>query len=325
MILYFYGVDTLRSRRYLEQSVAQFRRARDQRGYNVVRLDGKTTEAGRLLSEFTAAPFLALKRLVVVENILSAKDTAFLEQTQTYLSGGHLPDTTVVIFWQGEAPGKTSEAKALQALLAKEQYAREFASLTGAKLTDWIRAEAAERGAVVSPAAAAYIAENSGGDMWLIGTLIDVLRAYTAGAAIEPKDAAVFLPKKLDDNIFSLTDALAAGNCKTALTLLYEQRRLGEDDQKIFPLIVWQFRVLLILADALEREPGLPSDALAAKTGLKPFVVRKNLAIVRKFSLAELQAAYRQLLTIDRQTKTGQADQSVLLDVFAVSRGGGGR
>ena len=78
MIIYIYGEDTFRSRNYLKQQVERFKKERDPQGMNVVVLDGQKVESRRLWNEITAAPFLAEKRLVIVQNILSSKDVGLL-------------------------------------------------------------------------------------------------------------------------------------------------------------------------------------------------------------------------------------------------------
>ena len=55
---------------------------------------------------------------------------------------------------------------------------------------------------------------------------------------------------------------------------------------------------------------------MAKKLELHPFVVKKSLPFVKRYSLAEFKAVYDELLMIDIQTKTGQGDQSLLLDIF---------
>lgn len=315
MILYIYGADTYRSRQYLRESIEQFIKTRDPQGYNVARFDGQTDDLGKILAAFKSAPFLAEKRMAVIENILDRQDEADLEIVAQWLKDKTIPESTVAIFWQGETVGKSKAAKTLQTLLAKEKYAREFSALAGARLSDWLHKEVAARGGAISPPAVQFLTANAS-DSWELNSLIDQLIAYAKGAVITPDLVQIFMEIKLDDNVFSLVDAIVRGHRQKALQLLEYQRRLGEEDGKIFGLVVWQFRVLLELGDLLERESALTSAGLAERTGLNPFVVRKNIAVARATPLARLQGIYRQLFTLDRQIKTGVAPQSWLFDLF---------
>jgi DNA polymerase-3 subunit delta len=81
-------------------------------------------------------------------------------------------------------------------------------------------------------------------------------------------------------------------------------------------MILRQFRILLELRDLFERDDAMRSDDLAKRLGLHPFVVKKTLPFIKRFTLTQLKTAYEQLLDFDIKTKTGQGDQSVLLDVL---------
>ncbi len=318
MLLYFYGPDTFRSRQHLKQSIAQFKKQRDQAGYNVVVLDGKKVEPTKLVAELRAAPFLAEKRLVVIENILSSSDKSLLQQLAEVISDHKIPESTNAIFWQGETLSKVKEAKELQEHLSHEKYAQEFAPLTGPKLTAWIHKEVTSRGGAAQDTAAAFLATNAGHDMWLLNSLIDQLVAYSS-SAITVDHVKLFVEEKIDDSAFAMIDAIISGNKKLAFTLLTAQRRLGEEDGKLFGLLIWQLRVMLEIADLLASEPGITSDVVARELGVHPFVVKKNFAAAKKYSLSRLRQAYADLLTIDVKTKTGQADQGLLMDMFVAS------
>jgi DNA polymerase-3 subunit delta len=113
-----------------------------------------------------------------------------------------------------------------------------------------------------------------------------------------------------------MVEALIAGNHEQCFKLLGEQRRQGEEEIKLFGLVLWQFRTLLSVSDLLEREGNLASDAIASRLKIHPFVAKKNMALTKRFSLARLEALYAELLEIDTKTKSGQADPGLLMDLF---------
>ncbi len=319
MIIFLHGADTFRSRQYLRQSIEKFKRDRDPQGYNVVLLDGQKEKAGRILSEMVAAPFLAERRLVVVNNVLASSDKELLQELADRVKNHRLPESNIIIFWQGEALSKVKEAKELQGILAKEKYAQEFAPLTGAKLSAWVKNEVEGRGGKIEDQALAYLCQNGGHDLWFLNSTIDQLVAYQRNGAITFAAVQLFLEEKVDDNAFNMVDAIVAGNHKLAFKLLEEQRRQGEEESRLFGLLVWQFRIILEMADALEREGSVSSEILAKKLGIHPFVARKNMAIAKRYPLRKIEQMYERLLDIDIKTKTGQADQSLLIDLFVGS------
>jgi len=316
MVIYIYGEDTFRSRQYLREQIERFKQTRDPQGYNVVFVDGKKSEPGKVLSEIISVPFLAEKRLVVVENILSTSDKEMLAEIIERVKDKKIPETNIVIFWQGENLGKVKEIKEMDALLKKEKFAQEFALLVGAQLSGFINSETKKRGAKISNAAVNYLAQNVAGDMWFLNSLLDQLTAYAGEKEIQIADVNLFLDEKVDDNAFNMVEAVVSGNKKQAYKLLQEQRRLGEDDFKIFGLIVWQFRILMQMRSLFEQQDNISSDLMAAQLGLHPFVVKKNLAIVKRFNKKQLTNIYDQLLGMDFKAKTGQGEMGLMLDLF---------
>ena len=323
MIIYIYGEDTFRSRQYLKEQVEKFKIARDPQGYNVVFLDAAKDEAGRLLSEIVSAPFLAEKRLIVIENILQANDE-ILEEIKTRVANKKIPESNVVIFWQGEKSVTKGKAKKnvladeLEQVLLKEKYIQEFAKLSEDKLLVWAMQELKKMNAKISRPAAIFLVRNAGGDMWALSGLLNQLALYAGDKEIGLSDVQLFVEEKADDNVFNLVEAIVSGNRKQAFKLLADQENLGEDKFKIFGLVVWQFRLLLQLRSLFEVEDGLTSDKAASQLKIHPFVAKKNWAVVKKYSLAKLKEIYDQLLDIDIKTKTGQGDQSMLIDLFVV-------
>jgi DNA polymerase-3 subunit delta len=318
MIIYIYGEDTFSSRHYLAQQIERFKKERDPQGMNVVILDGQKETSGRLWSEITAAPFLAEKRLVVIQNLLSNKDADTLESFIRGIKENKLPEKNVIIFWQGEAVGKTKIAQELQKLLAKEKWAKEFASLVGPAMASWIKTEVVSRGGTINMQALNYLAQHTGGDMWYANSLVDQLVAYSNKKEISLGDAQLFLEEKADDNIFNMVDAIVVGNRKLAFKLIEDQRRLGQEDGYLFSMIVRQFRILISMRDLFNREENISSDSMAKALELHPFVVKKSLPLIKRFSLDKLKDIYKQLLDLDIKTKTGHADQSWLIDLFVV-------
>ena len=316
MIIYIYGEDTFRSRNYLKQQVERFKKERDPQGMNVVFLDGQKVESSRLWNEITAMAFLAEKKMIVIHNILSTKDVDLLESLIEGIKDKKIPEKNIVVFYQSETIGKTNLAKDLQKILAKEQWAKEFGNLSGFELNSWIKTEVAQRGGTINQSAIAYLSQNAGKDTWYADSLMDQLVAYANGREISLADAQLFLEEKVDDNVFNMVDAIVIGNRKLAFKMIEEQRRLGEEDGMIFGMVLRQFRILISMRDLFNRQENITSDTMAKMLDLHPFVAKKSLPFIKKYSLDKLKDIYNQLLEIDIKTKTGLADQSLLIDLF---------
>ncbi len=320
MIIFFYGEDTFRSRTRLREQIKRFKDARDPAGYNVVFLNAKSADIDRVQGELVVAPFLAEKRMVVIDNILSISDKKLLAALIEMVREKKVPESTVAVFWQGETVGKTNEAKELLELLKKEKYAEDFTLLPPLQMRSWVAAEIATQGGKINGKGLDALVAVGGSDMWLLDGMVRQLVAFANGAEITAANISLFAPESTDDNVFALTDALAAGNSALAIRLLSEERRAGLEDGYIFAMIVRQFRIILQLRAALEESKQVSSEVLAKRFSIHPFVVKKSLPIAERYSLEELTCVFQALLHIDEQTKTGRGDQSLLVDMFTLSR-----
>ena len=324
MILFLYGSDTYRSRAHLKKIIEKFKHDRDPQGLNVVRLDcalpsygfgeAKKEEQGGIWGEILAAPFLAERRLAVLENLLVSKHQDLMAEIGKKIKDNDFPDSTVLVFWEGVDTFKTKAVKTLFEVLNKQKYSQKFDELKGVRLSAWITEEMNARGGEIESAAVQYLAQNGGGDMWRLSALLDQLLAHHTPITLA--DVQLFLDEKVDDSIFNLVDAIVARQAKSVFQMIQEQYRNGKDAPYIFAMIVRQFRILITMRDLFEREDSPQSNILAARLGLHPFVVKKSLPLVRRYSLGELKQVYRQLLDLDLAFKTSRATLETLLDVF---------
>ncbi len=372
MLIYLYGFDTFRSRQQLKLMIEKFKKDRDPQGFNVARLDCEKEEAGKIMEQMLAMPFLAERRMVVLENLLVSKHKDLQEELFRRIevptdvnqvsarrdeamprlyNGAHLPESNVIIFWEGTDTFKTKPAKALAERLGKEKYAQRFDLLKGVALGNWITNEVKERGGAIAADAVRYLAENAGGNMWRVSALIDQLTSFVrivphpapltsyppkdgsalggkgeGGVVVDPTtishrpialaDTQLFLDEKADDNIFNLVDAIVGKQPKQVYQMIQEQYRKGEDVQFIFAMILRQFRILLEMRDLFERDDTTQSHVMAQKLKLHPFVVKKSLPLVRRYTMAELKKIYEQILELDVGIKSSRGKPEVLLDVF---------
>lgn len=296
--------------------VEKFKKDRDPQGYNVVILDCETDEVNYILEQILSFPFLSEKKLIVLKNLLSAtKKVNLQENILARIKEKTLPESNNYIFWEGEGKLKTNVAKEMAEILSQEKFSQNFEELKGIKLSAWIKQEITEHQGKIDRSALEYLINNAT-DTWRLNTLIEQLIAYKKRQTIQLADVELFLNEKIDNNIFNLVDAIVAKQSKQVYKMIREQYRLGEDSQYIFAMILRQFKILLELRDLFEREDKLTSDQIAKQLNLHPFVVKKSLPLVKRYTMAELKNIYKQLLEIDVKTKTGQGDQSLLLDLF---------
>ena len=355
MILFLYGQDTFRSRTRLHELIDKFKTDRDPEVMNVVRLDCEKADASEMLNQITASPFLSEKRMVVLEHLLLSKQKIAQEEVLRIIEEKRVPDSTVLVFWEGTDAFKTKESKAMFDRLLQEKYAQKFDPLSGVKLSAWIAEEVEARGGNIAKDAVQFLAEHAGGDTWRVSSVIEQVMAYVLesplpsegrdrersgeepsqngrdpspalplrqaqgrlykGREITISDVQLFLEERADDNIFALVDAIVAKNSNDVFQMIDEQYRQGKEALYLLAMITRQFRILLQLRDLMEREDGLSSDVLAKQLGLHPFVVKKSLPMAKRYTMTELRDIYGRLLTLDVSMKSGGMDGRALLDI----------
>jgi len=118
-------------------------------------------------------------------------------------------------------------------------------------------------------------------------------------------------------NIFALSDALLAGNPAAVTAQLRRLVAQGENEQYLIAMVASTLRSLTLLRDALDHgQAGQP--ALAAATGLKPFVVGKQLAAAKRVTFGRMVGLYEQLLRLDAGLKNGTMASGTGLELYLI-------
>lgn len=318
MFILLYGPNTFLSRQQLKKSVEDFKKQRDPSGLNVNIFDAEKSEASLILENLVASPFLAEKRLVVVERALSKGKKDLLDNLWQMVEQKKIPESSVVIFWEEELSDKKPHPLSLW--LKEQKYSKFFPSLTPGELNKWIKNELTkEEMTMENLALTSLISHPLAQDLWRLNNELQklILFAQQKGQKIiTSADLNLFLPEVADDNTFHFIDALTAKNSKQAVKLLQEQWQSGNSEPQVFGALVWQFKTLLLVKDFMDLNPGLSSDVAARELALSPFVVKKAYGVLRNFSFAKLKEIYAELLEIDKRAKTGEGDYKLLLDLL---------
>jgi DNA polymerase-3 subunit delta len=230
---------------------------------------------------------------------------------------GGLPDSTVlIVLLDEELPASSPLLKAaqehgqiIQATLPK-----------GAALESWIKKRAAGSGVKISGEAVTLLADFIGNQLRLLANELEKLATYVgAGATIEARHVHLLSAHVQESRIFDLTDALAQRNRTLALNLLHDLLADGQHPLALLPTITSQVRNLLLVKELASS--GLRAAQIASAIGSPPFVVEKALRNVNKFSIAQLEHTYRQLLDTDAALKRSRLTPEMALDLLVVNFG----
>lgn len=320
MVLYLFGPDIKRSREHLDKLIEKFYRERDPQKLNVKRLAVGGDEELDVRSELLTAPFLAPKRMVVVERMLEKGDAELLAWFEGRFLDNEPPADTIIVVWEEEPVKKAKAAsEKLHARLADSKFAQEFAALEGKKRVQWVVRAVDERGGRITSEAAEELARRLGDDFDLSNT-IDVLVAHAGDAGvISGKDLDLFLPPDIENKIFEAMDNLANRNREAAMRMLGNVWFVDNDPVYIFAMLHRQVRLLLQTRELVDDNPSISEAAIAKQLNVHAFVGKKLLGQARKWTRADLVNWYDRLIDIDYAIKHGSSDPRVLIDTFVAA------
>lgn len=314
MIFFLYGPDTFRSREKLKELKKKFLFEVDESSLNLTILDGSSLDIEEFNKAVATPPFLARRRMVIVENLISSySDQDLIKQVLEILNKKDLIRDILLIFIETDNFKKDN---LLFKRLVKEKYAQEFDLLRDNELKNWLRAEVKKRGGKISAEAIEKLISLIGNDLWQMDSEVDKLIAYVDLKAIEEKDVEELVKGKFDDNIFHFIDALATKNTQLAHQLLADQFNSGANELYILTMLIRQFRILLQVKEMAGEKRYLAKNEVATELEIHPFVAQKAISQTRNFSLEKLKSIYGQLLDTDVKIKTNYASLPVLFDLL---------
>lgn len=314
MIMFLHGDDSYRSLQRLKILKEGFIEKFDKSGLNVVILDKDKIDFTDFQKAAAAAGFLAQKRLVVVKNLMSNKKSKeVLQEIADYLAPKNFKTDNIIIFWENKQIKSGVLFNKLKKVADKTE---KFDLLDNLQLTKWVKKEIKDQKGQIDLPALRLLIEMVGNNLWQMNNEIDKLVSYKGNKEITKEDVELFVRAKFDEDVFHLTDALGNKNAKTALALIDDQLRSGNHPLALLATLAWQFRNLIQIQEKVES--GESSYSISSELGVRPFVVKKSLVQLRKFSFADLKAVYQGLLEIDIKLKTSRVDPKTLLNLFVV-------
>lgn len=288
---------------------------------NMTRLEGKTASEEEIRSAAFAMPFLATQRLVVLTQPLSrAEGEAGRKRLVKIMD--ELPESTLLALviddrLQRRGWEVLKEGHWLLKWVAGQNGRAEVKAfpLPGpADMPAWILAEARKQGGVFEPEGAEALAAAVGAEPLIAVQEIGKLLTYTNFARpVTRLDVELLVTSTTPVSIFDMVDALAMRDGRKAMVLL---GRLLEDEdaERVFAMVVRQFRLLIQAREVLDE--GGTSPAVAAALAQPGFVADKLVRQAQRFSMAQLREIYHRLLEMDTAFKMSEIDTDLALEVF---------
>lgn len=318
MVIFLHGVDTFRSRRFLQGLKDKFTREVDPNSGSLSVLDGRTVALKDLTEKINTGSLFVKKRMVIIENIFKNKSDKIFTELSDYLKKFSGSEDNIIIFREEETSTKDKplkvSAKKLFNFLSQQPYSQEFSILTGSQLLSFIKKEINSYNREIGPTAASLLINLTDGDLWLLAGAIKKLSFHTDQKIITTEDVKEMVAGSYDENIFGLTDALSAKNKKLAITLLEEQYAAGLSDEYLITMLTRQFKILLQIREAIDRKMNI--SEIPSYLKLHPYIVKKGSLQAKNFTVLTLKNYLNQLIDLDFLNKTSPINIKTELTLF---------
>lgn len=295
--------------------------------------DGSKVTPEQLHAACATMPFLADKRLVIVEGLLDRfepkkkKNGAKKSSRQPNPAEDCLPIAAAV----KELPqftelvlisGKIGSANPLLHEIGAKAKVSSFPLLKGAQLAQWIEKRVGlQSKAGISKKAADLMARLIGSDLWTMANEIDKLVLYTGGRAIEEPDVKTVVSSVQETSIFDMVDAIIESRVALAQQLLQRLFQQGMSPAQVLVMLARQVRIIFQVKEM--RTGGRSRADIKTRLGLtSDFVITKAWEQADKYSPYRLKEVYHKILDADIAVKTGKYDSPELaLDVLLAEMG----
>lgn len=308
---------------------------KDGDGGNFTYLDGKQASLEDIRNAVLSAPFdlfamlnpqASAGRAVVITDPL-AKLSGAKSQEQFRAILGQVPESIRLILVIDDY----TERKDWRHLSAKH-WLRRWVEESGGRgqiltftqpslreMPDWIIKKAVEMGGSFHPRAAHELAGMVGSETEQAVQEIEKLLTYVnRKRQVEQDDVQMLTPAGSQTSIFDLVDAVAQGNARQA-QVIYQHLLETEDAAALFPMVVRQFRLLLMTREILNEGKG--QQALLTDVTNSSYVAGKLMEQAKRFSLARLEQIYHSLFEVEENAKTGQMPLELALEILIVELG----
>jgi DNA polymerase-3 subunit delta len=291
---------------------------------NTTVLDGQKVTPDELRAVVDTVPFLAEKRLVIVQGLLGRfefQNKAPRRKKSSPANGresdvgsfaaamSNIPESTVLVL----TDGKIKSANPLLSLSGAKVMA--FPLLKGDVLRQWVKKEVAAQGATISPSAVDLLAKLVGGNLWIMSSEIKKLALFASGHRIEEDDIRAVVSSAQEASVFAMVDAILEFKAGVAQRLLEQLLQQGASPAYLLVMLSRQVR-LVVRAKELRRQRK-PDAEIQSRLGLKSeFPLRKTLDQAQRYPLERLKAVYLRLLEADLAIKTGQYDGGLALNLL---------
>lgn len=264
--------------------------------------DGDAATPAAIALALSAMTFAIGRRFIIVEGVERWKDADVTAELAGVLADPP-PDTTVAFFAREDA--RQQAPAALHKLVKQAGGQIDQEKVRKAKeLPRWAREQAALLGVQLDGGGAQLLIAIVGERQQRILRELETLALeYGPGAALGVEEVEASAASSSERQIWSLADAVVAGDRRSATAVYGELREQGEDPGRLVPLMARRVREVLAIAEQLDRGAD-PADVKAGLRG-NPYAADRRIREARGADLSTLRGALEAIADLELATRGG--------------------
>lgn len=275
--------------------------------------EGKGIDSGEVVDLAQTMPFLAQRRVLVIEN------SGFFKRGGETLAA-YLADPAPTAFFVFVETEVDKRSRLYKAVMAKGRVI-ECRTPDETVLKRWIVELLTKEGLRIKQRDLDFFLEKTGTDMENIRGEVEKLVCYCMGRdVVTAQDISEICVRQIGSRIFDMVDAVADKKQRRAMELYYDLLTLKEPPMRILFLIARQFNLLLQVREL--KNKGYDARSIGPKVGLADFIARKYVTQAQKFKEAELKQAVRDCVETEEAVKTGKMNDILSVELLIVKHSG---
>lgn len=259
------------------------------------------TSPGEIVLDARTLPFLAERRVVLVRNAERYNTESAAGAMLDYLAEPN--DVTTLLLVANKIDRRTKFFKTCQ----QAGDVVECPALSENEVTEWVREEAARREKDIDAGAVRELIDRSGTHLSDVENAFVLVSNYVdEGARITKADVVAACADVAEEEIWALTDAIAASRSGDALAALRNLMELGKHPDEIIGTINWLLKSAYMVAIAT----GEPS--------ISRFVAQKVRPLKEKLGVVKLRAAFALCTDTQFMMRNTGVDSALALELLVV-------
>lgn len=260
------------------------------------------TNPAQIVSEAETLPFLTDRRVVLVRNAERYNTDSGAGPLLEYLKTPC--ESTLLILVAGQIDKRTKFFK----LCEKAGLVVECPRLNEPEVAAWVRTEVERRGLNIESGAVQEIVRRAGTFLSDVNnSLTNVINFVGNTGLIREKDVVAACADVAEEEVWSLTDAIAASQSSAALTSLRKLMDLGKHEDEILGIINWLLKSAYLVA--------LGGTSAAS---ISRFVAQKVRPLAEKLGVDKLRAAFALCTDTHFMIRSTGVDGALALELLVV-------